>query len=338
MKTTPLIPAFIPSRSRGRPRLYRNVTGYYPYGIAFADWRGEERYGYGGKEQDRTCGLELHDFHARQYDAQTCRFTSMDPLAEQYAANSPYVYCLSNPVAYTDPSGMTIKVDYGDPRFGFTYDRKKSTAELFPSDNSKSQSSEVTEYYRTACEALDYLYTSPHGKEIIEYLMASSYEIIIRPPNNGKNQYEPASKASSRANVEEMLYCGLTAHNPGCGGIVYWSPDDDVCEFANNKKRPSAIGMAHELGHAYDAAQGKMYPSFESECYTPYYHGIYKSEWNAVYHENIIRMQLGKPLRHYYYQQEDENGFLNNSGYKMTKQNQPVDYEPFSSSKPQKIK
>ena len=329
-----------PQLFRGRPRLYRNVTGYYPYGIAFADWRGEERYGYGGKEQDRTCGLELHDFHARQYDAQTCRFTSIDPLAEQYAANSPYVYCLSNPVAYTDPSGMTIKAQAGDGsgRFGLDYDRHKSTEDCFTTEVCAGYSSEDIAYVRTAFEALDYLYTSPHGKEIIEYLMASSYEIIIRPPNNGKNQYSPGSGVLSYGHLEEMRVCGRYKEKAGCGGIVYWSPDDDVCEFANNKKRPSAIGMAHELGHAYDAAQGKMYPSFETECYTPYYHGIYKSEWNAVYHENIIRMQLGIPLRHYYYQQENENGFFNNSGYKMTKQNQPMDYEPFSSSKPQRIK
>lgn len=25
----------------------------------FADWMGEERYGYGGKEHDRTLGIEL---------------------------------------------------------------------------------------------------------------------------------------------------------------------------------------------------------------------------------------------------------------------------------------
>jgi RHS repeat-associated protein len=136
MKAAPPIHTFIPSLSRGRPRLYRNVTGYYPYGIAFADWRREERYRYGGKEQDRTCGLELHDFHARQYDAQTCRFTSMDQLAEQYAANSPYVYCLSDLVAYTDPSGMAIKAQTGNEsgRFGLYYDRNKSTEDCFTSE------------------------------------------------------------------------------------------------------------------------------------------------------------------------------------------------------------
>lgn len=34
------------------------------------------------------------------------RFLSVDPLADQFAAYSPYLYTLGNPLKYTDPTGM----------------------------------------------------------------------------------------------------------------------------------------------------------------------------------------------------------------------------------------
>ena len=38
-------------------------------------------------------GLGWYDYGARFYHSQTMRFTTMDPLAEQYYAFSPYAYC-----------------------------------------------------------------------------------------------------------------------------------------------------------------------------------------------------------------------------------------------------
>lgn len=37
------------------------------------------------------------------------RFTSLDPKAESYPSVSPYVYCVGNPICYTDPTGMYIE-------------------------------------------------------------------------------------------------------------------------------------------------------------------------------------------------------------------------------------
>lgn len=51
-------------------------------------------YKYGGKELDRTYGLDLFDFNARQLDSKFGNFTSIDPLAEKYYNISPYAYFL----------------------------------------------------------------------------------------------------------------------------------------------------------------------------------------------------------------------------------------------------
>ena len=39
-----------------------------------------DRYQYSGKEFDRMNGLDLYDFHARQYDPVLGRFTTPDPI------------------------------------------------------------------------------------------------------------------------------------------------------------------------------------------------------------------------------------------------------------------
>ena len=39
-----------------------------------------DRYQYSGKELDRMNGLDLYDFHARQYDPVLGRFTTPDPI------------------------------------------------------------------------------------------------------------------------------------------------------------------------------------------------------------------------------------------------------------------
>ena len=95
-----------------KPRLrYANLTAYSPYGLPLADWQGEERYLYSGKELDRTGGLMLYDFHARQYDPQLGRFTSQDPLQGKYPSLNSYLYCAANPISLTDPTGKDVKLN-----------------------------------------------------------------------------------------------------------------------------------------------------------------------------------------------------------------------------------
>jgi RHS repeat-associated protein len=86
------------------------VTHYYPYGGLFGDVNTEpglQPYKFGGKEFQHTHGLDLYDFHARQYDPAIGLFTSMDPLCEKYYHISPYAYCMGNPVNAIDPDGKS---------------------------------------------------------------------------------------------------------------------------------------------------------------------------------------------------------------------------------------
>lgn len=85
------------------------TSHYYPYGALMGNISTKpeaQDFKYGGKEVDRTDGLDLYDFNARQYDPILGGFTSVDPLAEKYPHLSPYSYCAGDPINMIDPTGM----------------------------------------------------------------------------------------------------------------------------------------------------------------------------------------------------------------------------------------
>ena len=55
-------------------------------------------------------GLDLYDFHARQYDPVLGRFITSDPLCEKYDHISPYAYCANNPINAIDPNGEDWRI------------------------------------------------------------------------------------------------------------------------------------------------------------------------------------------------------------------------------------
>ncbi len=67
----------------------------------------EEKYTYNGKERDET---GLYYFGARYYDPEMGRFLTRDPLPGDLLSPqtlNSYVYCLNNPLRYTDSQGMS---------------------------------------------------------------------------------------------------------------------------------------------------------------------------------------------------------------------------------------
>lgn len=77
---------------------------YYPFGESSLLQYGLKRYGYVGKEYERESGLLYYG--ARFYAAWTCRFISVDPLADKYAQLTPYNYAGNKPIGDLDIDGM----------------------------------------------------------------------------------------------------------------------------------------------------------------------------------------------------------------------------------------
>ena len=84
------------------------VNHYYAFGGLMRESTnpGVQPYKYGGKELDRTGGLDAYDFGARSYFADRLQWSTMDPLCEKYYDVTPYGYCHNDPVNKKDINGM----------------------------------------------------------------------------------------------------------------------------------------------------------------------------------------------------------------------------------------
>ncbi len=61
--------------------------------------------------------LDWYDYGARMYDPALGRFTTQDPLAEDFNSWTPYHFVHNNPINFIDPTGMSanpIYDEYGD--------------------------------------------------------------------------------------------------------------------------------------------------------------------------------------------------------------------------------
>jgi RHS repeat-associated protein len=97
---------------------------YMPFGLGMRglDWvapnQREDRFQYNGKEEQSDFDLNLYDYHARQYDPQIGRMTSVDPHAENYESWTSYNYVGNNPILIIDPDGMDWVIDRKEKQGG----------------------------------------------------------------------------------------------------------------------------------------------------------------------------------------------------------------------------
>lgn len=102
----------------GSVRVVANTSGtaeeynhYYPLGGPIAQYSSStsiQPIKFQSKEWSGEKGLTLYDFGARRYDPATGRWISQDPMAEEYYAHSPYLFCAANPMRFVDPEGEDI--------------------------------------------------------------------------------------------------------------------------------------------------------------------------------------------------------------------------------------
>ncbi len=88
---------------------------YYPHGMLFSKPVAttpavQNNHLYQTKGLQEELGLELHDFHARQYDAQIGRFWAVDPMNE---FPSGYTGMGNDPANLLDPTGMKVQMNAG---------------------------------------------------------------------------------------------------------------------------------------------------------------------------------------------------------------------------------
>ena len=97
-------------------RVIGQVDSYYAFGMAHTGIQAisnpgsDNKYRYNGKElQGESIGgvaLDWYDYGWRIYDPQIGRWHVIDPWAEKYDNQSPYLYAHNNPIRYADYLGL----------------------------------------------------------------------------------------------------------------------------------------------------------------------------------------------------------------------------------------
>ena len=116
----------------------KQTVHYYPFGMTYGEGAitTDQPYKYNGKELDQVHGLNWYDYEARMYAGY--RFTTPDPLGDQYPDLSPYAYCANNPVRFIDPTGMLLD-DY-------VLDKNKGVLKLIKKTEDEFDQVKVGEY------------------------------------------------------------------------------------------------------------------------------------------------------------------------------------------------
>ena len=230
-----------------------------------------------GKEKDEETGYGY--FGARYMDHELMTmWLSIDPMADKYPSISPYNYCAWNPMKLVDPDGREIWI-IGDNGNKYQYKKGK----LYNEDGSRYKGNDAfaTKVANDLCKGLCGV-----RKEI--KTMTKSDKVITITNNE---EY-----SNNRRNAICMLDEDAASNGIGSGSIIYYNRE---ISSTGDGKRPNFIGLAHELGHAYDGMKGCIDDTMvDSDEYKEI---IPKSEINAVRFENKARRYWGIESRTSYY-------------------------------------
>ncbi len=291
------------------------VNHYYPYGGLMAESTGgdTQRYKYNGKELDRMHGLDWYDYGARWMNGLT--FTTQDRFAEKYYETSPYMYCQGNPMKYMDVNGDSLWISHR----GNDYLYQNGT--LYNKDGSVYDG-KIKGFLSKSVNALKEIGKTQEGSNLINELQSSSNNFKIA---KGDNRFVANNVTKAYANQiltdpsqHQILQVDGVNLYGGSGGTIFWNPSGTILSTTSGSKKNSTTDLAHELFHGLDANRGLLDDRDEQ--------GVKRSEWQATYRENVLRSQLGMPLRTHYINLLDTNGkYIGGYGpYLLTPLNTPL--------------
>ena len=180
---------------------------------------------------------------------------------------------------------------------------KYDNGSLYNKDGS-AYAGKVNGFLKKSVNALGSLSKTDEGASMVTELQSSSNVFTIK--SGATNEFKPDNLSKAGANLTEVQAAtGNTAGSTGSGGTIFWnsSSTSGGLDLSGGTTRPTYISLGHEMGHGSDANQGLLH--FSSDYtngmtgvqYQSTYQGLLKSEWRAVYRENLIRGQAGVSLR-----------------------------------------
>ena len=257
-------------------------------------------YRYGAQGQEKTDEISGSGNHY------TAQFWEMDPrLGRRWNLDpkpqisiSDYAIFSNSPIWFTDPDGDEVDITH---RKGFLGLGKKETlkyenGQLYNKDGTE-YTGKVKGFLKQSLNALNDLRSSREGGSMLEELESSKNIFTIQKSKDNKfvadNNYKAhanqfATDPSAASSYSQLLSIGKDLSG-GSGGTIFWNARGaDLWEGNTQSNRPG-VNLGHELFHGLDANRGRL----DSRTHL----GITRSEWQAVYRENVMRQQMNLPLR-----------------------------------------
>ena len=232
-----------------------------------------------GKERDEETGYGY--FGARYMDHElTTMWLSVDPMADKYPSISPYAYCAWNPVKLVDPDGREIWINGSD---GNSYRYRKG--KLYTADGKLYTGNDA--FAQKVCSDITALKNCGRTNGLIKGLIMR-WKISRMERSKKMITINESTSDNNQCSLDDE---GQYNRKVGSGSTINYNPNKT--SNADGKREPR-YGLAHELGHAYDAMRGKMddtpYKVYKPAGDDSYYPGtIPCSEIRAVEFENIAR-------------------------------------------------
>ena len=270
----------------------REQNDYYPYGERCPESTyavsSVNRYKFNGKEEQTVGDLGMLDYGARMYYKEGRIFLQQDRFAEKYYSLSPYQYAAGNPIKNVDINGDSLWVSMKGANYLY------NSGVLYDNQGNKHMSTK--DFSSQVVTALNFISQSSEGKNMIIELQNSDKNIYITHTNSrskfiSSNVYNAYGYQHKEENTLVYQIYG-DALLSGSGGTVYWNPKGVYIPTIQGMQRNGMMDLAHEMFHALDANRSLLNQSRVQE--------IQKSEWQAVYRENITRSELRLPLRTHY--------------------------------------
>jgi RHS repeat-associated protein len=237
--------------------------------------------------------MGLFYYGARYYDPKVSVWLSVDPKASKYPSLSPYAFVANNPLNMIDPNGMEIEIVGADG----------STTTYTPGmeyDGDDKYTSNVVAAYNEAYSASD------EAKSHIDNTVNTDnvYSVVQGEENN----FSPV-----------QLVDANTGESSSGGGTITFNPNGQEVpvqrsegSLTSKMEASPLMGLMHETVHASRHEDG-LWNS------VPEFQGVPVEELETSHIENIMRSQMGMPLRTHYQVGVTPNGSKKGTGFNLLK-------------------